>query len=255
MDTASSSGQNSFEDIEVASFFGSDIIFELIRYLDGITLTNFYLSNVIQSSLTNTQFTSTAVNYWSLSAFIQQSYFQNTSNSLNSTGFGDKLKIEPSESELYFSGNMASLKQKCCLHCDLELKCRDLSQWNEEWDDTLTLDRYQEWSTVYRGYRREQNTKFIHFDRGIPTESKNEERSNKQWMNSVEVDNLLKYLFDPKAESELKTLDIYILDYTVMRTMDRPSKFVTLENTTICFVKNGRFDDCFVAKDWQQYQA
>ena len=119
----------------------------------------------------------------------------------------------------------------------------------------MTLDRYQEWSTVYRGYKREQNTKFIHFHQAMPTEKENERKSNKSWMSAVEMDNILKYLFDPKSESELKTLDVYILDYTVMRTMELPSKFVTLENVTICFVKNGRFNNCFVAREWQQYQA
>ena len=152
---------------------------------------------------------------------------------------------------------MQALKKKICLHCDLELNFRNKLQWNEQWDDTLILDKYQELSRLYHGYKREQNTKFIQFKQQIPSKEMNEKYSNKSWLDCVNINDLLKYLFNPENEQddELKTLDVYVLDYTVMRTMDNPFKFKNLENVTICFVKNDDFGDCFVAREWQQYEA
>eukprot|EP01084_Bolivina_argentea_P277049 472852_1 len=235
-------------DTNIELFFAGDVMHEFIKYLDGITLINFYFSDVLQSISTKT----TAVNYWSLSKFISQNYFKD--KPIDNNNICDTIDIIPSQSELYFSGNMISLKQKVCFHCDPELKFKDKINWNEEWSDILKLEKWQEWSKVYYGYKREQNVQFIQFKQHVPTPDDNKQYSNKNWMDCVNIDNLLKYLFDTDAD-ELKTLDVYILDYTVMRTMDSPITFKTLENVTISFVKNSNFGDCFVAREWQQYEA
>merc|ERR1712228_966825 len=232
-------------------FLLGDTMHEFIKYLDGTTLINFWFSNILQSISKN----DAVINYWTLSKFIQQCHFDDNAANDACSNAMNKMDVFASESELYFCGDLMSLKEKVCYHCDIELKFRNITQWNEEWDDTLTLNKYQEFSKIFYGYKREQNTKFVHFEQQIPTKGDNERHSNKQWMECVNIDNLLKYLFDSKAKTELKTLDVYILDYTLMKNMEKPIKFETMENVTICFVKNYNFSDCFVAREWQQYQA
>lgn len=235
-------------------FFIGDTMHEFIKYLDGNTLIHFWLSNILQSIGENGS--NAVMNYWTLSKYIQQRQFEDDNSSDDAyNNVMDKIDLSASESELYFCGDLMSLKKKVCYHCDIELKFRDSTQWNEEWDDTLVLHKYQEFSKIFYGYKREQNTKFIHFEQEIPTKEGNARHSNKHWMECVNMDNLLKYLFDPNATTQLETLDVYILDYTLMKNMEKPFRFETMENVTICFVKNNNFSDCFVAREWQQYQA
>merc|ERR1712228_213508 len=180
-------------------FLLGDTMHEFIKYLDGTTLINFWFSNILQSISKN----DAVINYWTLSKFIQQCHFDDNAANDACSNAMNKMDVFASESELYFCGDLMSLKEKVCYHCDIELKFRNITQW----------------------------------------------------MECVNIDNLLKYLFDSKAKTELKTLDVYILDYTLMKNMEKPIKFETLENVTMCFVKNDNFSDCFVAREWQQYQA
>merc|ERR1712176_1557267 len=121
---------------------------------------------------------------------------------------------------------------------DIELNLRDSTNWNEEWNDNLELSQYQQFSKIYHGYKREQNTKFIHFKQQIPTKKENKIQSSKKWMECVNMNNLLKFLFDSKTNVPFQSLDVYVLDYDVMRNMEQPVKFERTENVTICFVKN-----------------
>lgn len=235
-------------------FLLGDTMHEFILFLDGTTFINLWLSNILQSTVKDAACTDAAINYWSMAKFIQQRHFEDESAKLNNQ-LMDKMEVNASESERYFCGNLMSLKAKVAYHCDIELKFRDSTQWHEEWEDTLILDRYQQFSTVYCGYKREQSTKFLHFAQQIPTKKENELHSSKQWMECVNMDNLLKYLFDSTAQVELKTLDVYILDYTVCRDMDNPRKFTKMEDVTICFVKNDDFSNCFVGREWDILEA
>ena len=102
---------------------------EFISYLDGVTLINLYFCGILD--------------YHALSTFIQRHCFRDEATASRNA---DAIEVAPSEREQYFCGDLAALKSKCCLQCDIELRARDGSNWNEEWTRSLSLDRYQQYS-------------------------------------------------------------------------------------------------------------